>query len=71
MPSPVSAGNQRALVEVERVHKHWSCSCGHVVHADSDDEAVRKAQDHMRKAHSKEVTREQVLKDAKEAHHYR
>jgi predicted small metal-binding protein len=35
-----------------------------VVHADSEDELVRKAQEHMRKEHGKEVSREDVVKAA-------
>ncbi len=51
------------------MHKHLACACGQVLHADSDDEMVRKAQEHMRTAHSKNITREEVLKMAKEAKH--
>jgi predicted small metal-binding protein len=40
-----------------------------MVHADSEDEAVRKAQEHMRKEHGKEITREEVLKMAQHASH--
>lgn len=51
------------------MHKHVTCECGYVVHADSDEELVRKAQDHMKAAHGKEITREQVLAMATAAHH--
>lgn len=51
------------------MHKHLDCACGYTVHADSDDEMVRKAQEHMRTAHNKSITREDVLKQAKEAKH--
>lgn len=51
------------------MHKHWACSMGHTVHADSDDELVRKAQEHMKKEHGMDVSREDVLKDAHEAGH--
>jgi predicted small metal-binding protein len=51
------------------VHKHWVCSCGHVVHGDSDDQIVKAAQDHMRRVHGKEVPREDVLKAAEEHRH--
>jgi len=40
-----------------------------MIHADSDEEMVRKAQEHMRVAHGKTITREEVLKMAKEAKH--
>jgi predicted small metal-binding protein len=42
---------------------------GHTVHADSDDELVRKAQEHMKKEHGRDITREDVLKDAHEGSH--
>ncbi len=51
------------------MHQHLTCACGHVVHADSDDELVRKTQEHMKTAHAKNITREEVLKMAKEAKH--
>ncbi len=51
------------------MHKHLTCTCGYVVHADSDDEMVRKAQEHGKTAHSKAMSREDILKMAKEAKH--
>lgn len=51
------------------MHKHLTCECGYLIHANSDDEMVRKAQEHMRSVHSKTITREEVLKMAKEAKH--
>lgn len=51
------------------MHKHWACACGHVAHGDSDDEVVRNAQDHAKKAHGKEERREEILKKAREAKH--
>lgn len=51
------------------MHKHYACACGHVVHADSDDEMVRRVQEHMKTVHGKTITREEVLKAAKEAKH--
>ena len=51
------------------MHKHLTCECGHMIHADSDEEMVRKAQEHMRAAHGKTITREKVLTMAKEAKH--
>ena len=50
-------------------HMHWSCGCGHVVHADDEETLVRKAQDHMRQAHGQEATREAILKAAEAASH--
>ena len=51
------------------MHKHMHCTCGHVIDANSDDEMVGKAQEHMQKVHGKEISREDVLKMAHEAHH--
>jgi predicted small metal-binding protein len=51
------------------MHKHWVCAKGHVVHADSDDDLVRKAQEHMKKEHGTEISREDVLKSAHAAEH--
>lgn len=42
----------------------WACSMGHPVEADNEEELVRKAQDHMKKEHSKDVSREEVLRTA-------
>jgi len=50
-------------------HMHWQCECGHVVHANSDDEMVRKAQEHVKTVHGKDIARADVLKTAREAHH--
>ncbi|GEM_PF-1168003 len=50
-------------------HKHYQCSCGHMVHANSDDEMVRKVQEHMTKQHGKTISREEVLKAAHEHQH--
>lgn len=51
------------------MHKHYTCGCGHVVHADSDEVLVRQVQDHMKKAHGKDISRAEVLKMAQEAKH--
>jgi predicted small metal-binding protein len=51
------------------MHRHWTCACGHMVHADEDDELVGMVQEHMRTGHGKEVSREEVLRQATEAQH--
>ncbi len=56
-------------MEVRWMHKHLTCTCGHMIHADSDDEMVRKAQEHMKTVHGKTISREDVLAMAKEAKH--
>jgi predicted small metal-binding protein len=51
------------------MHKHFTCTCGRIVHADSDDDMVRRVQEHMKTDHGKNITREEVLKMAREAQH--
>lgn len=41
----------------------WTCALGHRIEADSEDELVRKIQDHMRKEHGMEMSRERILRD--------
>ncbi len=43
---------------------HWACAMGHPVEANSEEELVRKAQEHMQKEHGTKVSREEVLRDA-------
>jgi len=54
---------------VGEMHKHWACAMGHTVHGDSDDELVRKAQEHMKKEHGMDISREEVLKASKAGEH--
>jgi len=51
------------------MHKHWACAMGHTVHADSDDDLVRKAQEHMQREHGRTISRAEVLEGAHEASH--
>ncbi len=51
------------------MHMHWQCGCGHMVHGNSEEEVVTKAQEHMRKEHGKEASREEILKAAHAAQH--
>ena len=51
------------------MHKHFTCTCGHMVHADSDDDMVRRVQDHKKREHGENISREEVLKMAKDAQH--
>lgn len=50
---------------MQKMHQTWACAMGHTVHAESDDDLVRKAQEHMRKEHGQSISREEVLKAAK------
>jgi predicted small metal-binding protein len=44
---------------------HWACSMGHPVTADNEAELVRKAQEHMKKEHGMNISREEVMRQAK------
>lgn len=46
-------------------HMHWQCAMGHHVHADNDEDLVKAAQEHMKKEHGMDVSREEVMKTAK------
>ena len=46
--------------------KIMQCDCGHVVRGETDDELVANVQEHARKVHDMEVTREQVLAMARQ-----
>jgi predicted small metal-binding protein len=41
----------------------WSCALGHRLEADSRDELVTKIQEHMRREHGLELSRERILRD--------
>lgn len=41
----------------------WSCSLGHRIEADTKDELVRAIQEHMRREHGMELSRERILRD--------
>ncbi|HLE77657.1 MAG TPA: DUF1059 domain-containing protein [bacterium] len=43
---------------------HWACSMGHPVTADSEDELVKAAQEHMKKEHGMDISRDEVMKTA-------
>jgi len=44
----------------------WTCALGHGVEADSEDELVRKVQEHMRREHGMELSRERTLRDLRD-----
>ena len=51
------------------MHMHWTCGCGYMVHADSEDDMVRRVQQHMREAHNQEVSPEEILQKAERGSH--
>jgi predicted small metal-binding protein len=47
------------------MQKVINCPCGFIVKGDTDDELVARAQEHARKVHQQEMSREQALAMAK------
>ncbi len=46
--------------------KRWSCAVGHRVEADTEEELVRKVQEHMKNDHGMEISRERILRDLRD-----
>jgi predicted small metal-binding protein len=46
--------------------RRWTCALGHRVEAETEDELVRRIQEHMRQDHGMEISRERVLRDLQE-----
>lgn len=46
--------------------KRWSCAVGHRVEADTEEDLVRKVQEHMRNDHGMEVSRDKILRELRE-----
>jgi len=44
----------------------WTCALGHRLEADSEDELVTKIQEHMRRDHGVELSRERILRDLRD-----
>ncbi len=44
----------------------WTCALGHRVEADTEDELVRKVQDHMHREHGMKISKERILRDLRE-----
>ena len=44
-----------------------TCPCGFVLRGNSDDEVVKKAQEHAKSVHAMELSREQALQMARPA----
>ena len=49
------------------MQKVINCPCGYVLKGESDDDVVKKAQDHAKQVHQMELSREQALSMAKPA----
>ncbi len=46
--------------------KRWTCALGHRVEAETEDELVRKVQEHIRNDHGMEISRERIMRDLRE-----
>lgn len=44
----------------------WSCAMGHRVEADTEEELVRKVQEHMRRDHGMEISEDRIRRDLRE-----
>ncbi len=44
----------------------WTCALGHRVEAETEDELVRKVQEHMQLEHGMEISKERILRDLRE-----
>lgn len=53
------------LREVHGVPR-WSCAMGHRVEADSEEELVRKVQEHMRREHGMDISKDRILRDLRD-----
>lgn len=46
--------------------KRWTCALGHRVEAETEDELVRKVQEHLRRDHGMELSRERILRELRD-----
>ncbi|HEY6104120.1 MAG TPA: DUF1059 domain-containing protein [bacterium] len=44
----------------------WSCALGHRVEADNEEELIQKIQEHMRREHGMEMSRDRVLRELRD-----
>jgi len=44
----------------------WTCSLGHRIEAESEEELVAKVQEHMRREHGVDLSRERILHDLRD-----
>lgn len=61
--SAIEPGNIGRRAEMA---KYWSCAVGHRVEADTEEELVTKIQEHMRREHGMELSRDRILRDLRE-----
>ena len=50
----------------DEMPKRWACALGHRLEAETEDELVRKVQEHMRNDHGMEISRERIMRDLRE-----
>ena len=46
--------------------RRWTCALGHRVEADSEEDLIVKIQDHMRREHGVEMSRERVERELRD-----
>lgn len=44
----------------------WSCALGHRIEADSEEELITRIQEHMRREHGVEMSRERIARDLRD-----
>jgi predicted small metal-binding protein len=44
----------------------WTCALGHRIEADTENELITKIQDHMRREHGMEMSRERIERDIRD-----
>jgi len=50
----------------DEMPKRWTCALGHRLEAETEDELVRKVQEHIRNDHGMEISRERIMRDLRE-----
>jgi predicted small metal-binding protein len=44
----------------------WTCALGHRIEADTEDELITRIQDHMRREHGMEMSRERIEREIRD-----
>jgi len=46
--------------------RRWTCALGHGIEADTEEELIVKIQDHMRREHGVEMSRERIQRELRD-----
>ena len=46
--------------------RRWTCALGHRIEADTEEELIVKIQDHMRREHGVEMSRERIQRELRD-----